>query len=43
MSSARPMGVTFRGVMPFLAMELVRVSLLVGFPAITLFLPHLLR
>jgi hypothetical protein len=29
--------------MPFLAAELVRVTLLVLFPAITLFLPHLLR
>jgi tripartite ATP-independent transporter DctM subunit len=38
-----PMGETFRGVIPFLAMEMVRVALLVGFPAITLFLPHLLR
>jgi tripartite ATP-independent transporter DctM subunit len=38
-----PMRQTFLGVMPFLAAELVRVTLLVLFPAITLFLPHLLR
>jgi tripartite ATP-independent transporter DctM subunit len=38
-----PMRQTFLGVMPFLAAELVRVTLLVLFPAITLLLPHLLR
>jgi tripartite ATP-independent transporter DctM subunit len=38
-----PMRQTFLGVMPFLAAELVRITLLVLFPAITLFLPHLLR
>jgi tripartite ATP-independent transporter DctM subunit len=38
-----PMRQTFLGVSPFLLAELVRVSLLVLFPALTLFLPHLLR
>lgn len=38
-----PMSQTFRGVLPFFLVELVRVVLLVVFPAITLFLPHLLR
>ena len=38
-----PMRETFRGVMPFLAAELVRITLLVAFPAITLLLPRLLR
>jgi tripartite ATP-independent transporter DctM subunit len=38
-----PMRQTFLGVSPFLLAELVRVTLLVLFPAITLFLPHLLR
>ena len=33
---------TFKGVMPFFASEIVRVALLVGFPAITLFLPRLI-
>jgi tripartite ATP-independent transporter DctM subunit len=38
-----PMRETFKGVMPFLASELVRVVLLVAFPAITLVLPRLLQ
>ena len=37
-----PMRETFKGVMPFLLSEAVRVALLVAFPAITLFLPALL-
>jgi TRAP-type C4-dicarboxylate transport system permease large subunit len=38
-----PMRQTFAGVMPFFFAELLRVTLLVAFPAITLFLPHLLK
>jgi tripartite ATP-independent transporter DctM subunit len=38
-----PMRETFKGVMPFFAAELVRIAILVTFPVITLFLPHLLR
>jgi tripartite ATP-independent transporter DctM subunit len=38
-----PMGVTFRGVMPFFCAELVRTAILVAFPSITLVLPHLLQ
>ena len=38
-----PMRETFKGVMPFFAAEIIRVTLLVAFPAITLFLPHWLR
>ena len=38
-----PMSTTFRGVMPFFASEIVRVVLLVLFPALTLGLPYLLR
>lgn len=38
-----PMRQTFLGVSPFILVEFVRVTLLVMFPAITLFLPHLLR
>jgi tripartite ATP-independent transporter DctM subunit len=38
-----PMSETFKGVMPFFAAEVLRVTLLVAFPVITLFLPHLLR
>ncbi|MDP2621307.1 MAG: TRAP transporter large permease [Hyphomicrobiales bacterium] len=37
-----PMRETFKGVMPFFLSEIVRVSLLVAFPAISLFLPRLL-
>ncbi|MGH6925380.1 MAG: TRAP transporter large permease [Propylenella sp.] len=35
-----PMRETFKGVIPFFASEIVRVTLLVAFPAITLALPH---
>lgn len=38
-----PMSQTFLGVSPFILVELVRVTLLVMFPAITLALPHLLK
>lgn len=38
-----PMRQTFKGVMPFFASEIVRVTLLVAFPSIALFLPHLLQ
>jgi len=38
-----PMRETFKGVMPFFAAEVLRIAVLVAFPAITLFLPHLLR
>ena len=38
-----PMRETFKGVMPFFASEMVRVTLLVAFPAISLFLPRLLQ
>jgi len=37
-----PMSETFRGVMPFFAIELVRVGLLLALPIIVLFLPRLL-
>jgi tripartite ATP-independent transporter DctM subunit len=37
-----PMRETFKGVMPFFISEIVRVSLLVAFPAISLFLPRVL-
>jgi TRAP-type C4-dicarboxylate transport system permease large subunit len=38
-----PMAETFKGVFPFFLIELIRVALLIAFPAITLFLPALLR
>jgi tripartite ATP-independent transporter DctM subunit len=38
-----PMSQTFLGVSPFILVEFVRVVLLVLFPAISLFLPHLLK
>lgn len=34
---------TFLGVMPFLASDMVRIALLIAFPAITLALPHFLK
>ena len=37
-----PMSRTFLGVMPFFVAELVRVALIVAFPALSLWLPHLL-
>jgi tripartite ATP-independent transporter DctM subunit len=42
MASDVPMRQTFLGVAPFFFAELMRVALLVGFPAITLWLPRLL-
>jgi tripartite ATP-independent transporter DctM subunit len=38
-----PMRETFKGVMPFFLSEIVRVTLLIAFPAITLFLPRWLN
>ncbi|MBL4647048.1 MAG: C4-dicarboxylate ABC transporter permease [Hyphomicrobiales bacterium] len=38
-----PMSETFKGVMPFFLAEMVRVAILLMFPAVTLWLPHLLR
>ena len=38
-----PMSETFRGVVPFLVSDLLRLGLLVGAPLITLLLPQLLR
>lgn len=37
-----PMRETFKGVMPFFLAEIVRVVLLVAFPAISLLLPRLM-
>ena len=37
-----PMRQTFKGVMPFFASEMVRITLLVAFPVISLLLPRLL-
>jgi tripartite ATP-independent transporter DctM subunit len=37
-----PMRETFKGVMPFLASEVIRVTILVVFPVLSLWLPHLL-
>jgi TRAP-type mannitol/chloroaromatic compound transport system permease large subunit len=36
------MSETFRGVMPFFGIELVRVALLLAIPPLALFLPRLL-
>jgi TRAP-type C4-dicarboxylate transport system permease large subunit len=38
-----PMIETFKGVVPFIAAEGVRVAILVTFPVITLWLPRLLQ
>ena len=37
-----PMSKTFLGVMPFFVAELFRVAIIVAFPALSLWLPHLL-
>ena len=37
-----PMSETFKGVMPFFLAELVRVAILLAFPVIVLWLPHIL-
>jgi len=37
-----PMSKTFLGVMPFFAAEMLRITLLVAFPALSLWLPRLL-
>jgi tripartite ATP-independent transporter DctM subunit len=37
-----PMSRTFLGVMPFFVAELIRVALIITFPALSLWLPHLL-
>jgi TRAP-type mannitol/chloroaromatic compound transport system permease large subunit len=36
------MSETFKGTIPFFLVEVLRVTLIVAFPAITLFLPKLL-
>jgi C4-dicarboxylate transporter, DctM subunit len=36
-------GTVFRGVMPFMAADVVRMALLIAFPAISLYLPSLMR
>ena len=38
-----PMLETFKGVVPFLISDVIRVTLIVLFPSISLFLPWLLR
>ncbi len=38
-----PMRETFKGTMPFFASEIVRIAILLAFPAITLLLPRLLQ
>lgn len=37
-----PMSETFRGVMPFFGVEIVRVGLIIGFPVLALYMPRLL-
>jgi TRAP-type C4-dicarboxylate transport system permease large subunit len=43
MATDVPMKETFKGVLPFLASDAIRVCLLIAFPAISLILPELLR
>jgi tripartite ATP-independent transporter DctM subunit len=38
-----PMSETYKGVMPFLASDLIRLAFLIGFPAITLYLVRLMN
>ncbi|WP_298611190.1 TRAP transporter large permease [uncultured Thiothrix sp.] len=42
LSDGTPMAETFKGVMPFLAAEFVRIGILMLIPMLSLFLPHLL-
>lgn len=42
LSDGTPMAETFKGVMPFLMAEFVRIGVLMLIPALSLFLPHLL-
>jgi tripartite ATP-independent transporter DctM subunit len=42
LASDVPMSETFKGVLPFLLVELIRIGLLLGFPSIVLILPQLL-
>jgi len=36
-------GTIFRGLLPFVGVDLIRLALLVGFPSISLALVHLMR
>jgi len=38
-----PVGTIFRGLLPFVGVDLIRLALLVGFPSISLALVHLMR
>jgi TRAP-type C4-dicarboxylate transport system permease large subunit len=38
-----PMSETFKGVVPFFLAEMVRLGILIAFPAFTLWLPHLMK
>jgi tripartite ATP-independent transporter DctM subunit len=38
-----PLGVTYRGVLPFVAADTVRLAILIAFPAISLFLPSFMK
>jgi TRAP-type C4-dicarboxylate transport system permease large subunit len=38
-----PMGTVFRGIVPFLAADVVHLALLVALPSISLFLPSLMK
>jgi TRAP-type C4-dicarboxylate transport system permease large subunit len=41
--SGIPLGTIYRGVIPFLMADIAHVALLVAFPAISLFLPDMMR
>lgn len=43
MAPGVPLKETFKGVLPFLASDAMRVALLIMFPTLTLWLPHLLK
>ena len=38
-----PTGTVFRGVMPFIVADVVRLALLIAFPVISLYLPSLMK
>jgi TRAP-type C4-dicarboxylate transport system permease large subunit len=38
-----PQGTVFRGVLPFMLADVIRMAILIAFPAISLYLPSLMR
>jgi TRAP-type C4-dicarboxylate transport system permease large subunit len=41
-ATGMPLGIIFKGVVPFLAADILHIALLIAFPALSLFLPGLM-